>query len=140
MKNKLEFDILQVGARLKEVRTAINLSLEKIANQTGFSRSLISEAENGKKKPSSLYLYSLHLLYGVNINYILSGNGDLFIHRPDTPGKAKNDTDEEMQELIHLMKHVKFVKFAMLSHFVDFKIRNKDVIKEHLKELRYNKD
>ena len=118
----------EIGTRLKLVRTSLGLSIEKTGEMTGFSRSLISEAENGYKKPSSIYLKGLAGLFHANINYILTGEGEMFL----TGGHREIERDEEIKELLYLMKNVNLVKYSVLSFFIDFKTRNKDVIQELL--------
>jgi transcriptional regulator with XRE-family HTH domain len=58
MKDNTNFDVKQIGARLKEVRKSLRKTLAEIGLLTGLSARGISEIENGKKKPSSIYLYA----------------------------------------------------------------------------------
>ncbi|MCP5046499.1 MAG: helix-turn-helix transcriptional regulator [bacterium] len=125
MNIKFNMNLRDIGGRLKAVRTALGMSIEKIAQVTGFSKGLISEAENGRKKPSSVYLYGLLDQFKVNINYILTGEGRMFLDRSNAPG-----IDDEIQELFFMVENVNLVKYAVLGFFIEYKIRNKDVIKE----------
>lgn len=120
-----------IAGRLKAVRKALNLSLDKISQLTGFSKSLISEAENGKKKPSSIYLFGLIDLFKVNVNYVLAGEGSMFL---DTEKKEIQVDDDDMRELFLMMNKLTFVKYSVLSLYIDFKTRNKDVIGQLLNQ------
>lgn len=127
MKEHIEMDLNTIGERLRQVRQSLNLSIIKISDMTGFSKSLISDIENGKKKPSSIYLHGLLSMFKVNVNYILTGKGSIFLdERPVL--------DHDMTEMVDLMHQVDLVKYSMLSFFIDFKTRNKDVIEVLLKE------
>lgn len=130
MNKKINADLANIGDRLKAVRTALGLSIDKIGGMTGFSRSLISEVENGYKKPSSIYLYGLLDLFRVNINYILIGEGEMFLNGANV--EAETETDDDMKEMLYYMENVSLVKYSVLSFFIDFKTRSKDVIGELL--------
>jgi len=133
MNNKFNQNLPDIGKRLKAVRTALDFSIEKIALTTGFSKSLISEAENGRKKPSSVYLFGLLDQFKVNINYILTGNGGMFLDRSDS-------TDDEVREMFYMLENVSLVKYAVLGFFIEYKTRNKDIIKELMKGNQENKE
>lgn len=143
-----DLDLKSVGARLKEVRDTLGLTLEKIHEATGFSRSLISEAENGIKKPSSIYLFALLDRFNVNANYILAGRGAMFISdSPLTPAKSYGRPDdkspavkfvEEYAEMMTYIENVDMVKYAMLSYFISFKTQNYSVIKKLLDSKKSN--
>ena len=127
MTKKLDLNLEEIGKRLRLTRTALNLSIEKIGADTGFSKSLISEAENGRKKPSSIYLYGLLTLYKVNINYILTGDGGMFLEFP-----VREHEDKDLEELYRYMNKMKFIKYSMLSYFQQFKLNNHDIIEKFM--------
>ena len=130
MNKKPELNLIEIGRRLKAVRIILGLSIEKISESTGFSKSLISEAENGYKKPSAIYLYGLLDLFGVNINYILKGDGVMFL----TGGFSEVGEDEEVKEMLYYMENIKMVRYSVLANFIDFKTRHKGVIQDLLNE------
>lgn len=75
--------VVNLGARLREVRMASGMSLREVARQLGVSPSFVSQLENGKSQPSVATLYSLAQLLGVSID-------ELFAAVPEEPdAKAK---------------------------------------------------
>ena len=56
-----------VGQRLREKRSAAQLTLKQLANRTGLSVSLISQIELGKSAASVLTLYKLSAALGVGM-------------------------------------------------------------------------
>jgi len=136
MKKKYNFNLEEMGKRLKQVRNNLNLTIEKMHEITGFSRSLISEAENGIKKPSAIYLFELLYRFNADINYIFSGKGEMFLaHRvgdEDEPVERKDDLDE----MLYLIEHVDMVKYGMLSYFINYKTLNKNTINKLLEEKK----
>ncbi len=60
--------VVNLGARLREVRQQSGLSLREVARQLGVSASFVSQLENGKSQPSVATLYSLSQLLGISID------------------------------------------------------------------------
>ena len=50
----------EIGKQLRAVRERLNMTLEELSQDTGISRSYISEFERGVKLPTSKYLRYLH--------------------------------------------------------------------------------
>ena len=67
------------GKRIKEVRNALRLNQQELADLFDISRSFIASIECGNKSLSKKHLRTLLIDYNVNINYILSGIGEMFI-------------------------------------------------------------
>ncbi len=133
MKKPEGLKLKEVGARLRAARKALGLTIDGMYHKTGFSRSLISDAENGLKKPSSIYLFYLLDLFNVNINYIFKCEGSMFLPKIEIKGDFGADT-EKVSELIKLMENLDLVRYEMLSHFIKFKTENRKVIEELIKE------
>lgn len=60
-----------LASRLREVREFINLSQQFVSEQTGISRSAISDIERGARKVESLELKRLADLYRMPVGYFL---------------------------------------------------------------------
>lgn len=70
-----------VGPRIKELRTAKHLSVNKLANMTGVSQSYLRDVELGKKNPTVNFLSLICASLGVSLR-------DFF----DMPGSEKTET------------------------------------------------
>jgi len=64
--------VVNLGARLREVRLESGLSLREVARKLGVSASLVSQLETGKSQPSVVTLYSLTQLLGVSIDQLFA--------------------------------------------------------------------
>ena len=62
-----------IGKRLKELRTAQNLSQEQVAFEIKMSRDHLSNIENGKYPVNIKTLYKLSCFYEVDIEYFFLG-------------------------------------------------------------------
>ncbi|MGD9955041.1 MAG: helix-turn-helix domain-containing protein [Candidatus Nanopelagicales bacterium] len=67
--------VVNLGARLREVRLRSGQSLREISRQLGVSPSFVSQLENGKSQPSVATLYSLAQLLGVSIDELFAADG-----------------------------------------------------------------
>lgn len=88
-----------LAARLKEAREFANLSQGFVAEQTGLSRSAISEIERGVRKVESLELKRLAAVYRMPIGYFLrTDDGELAGAVPDQTTEALARAAKEMTE------------------------------------------
>lgn len=68
-----------IGIRLKKIRKALFLSQEQFAKEIGLSRGSIASVEADCNKFSQEVLCKLILTFNININYLLVGQGNMFI-------------------------------------------------------------
>lgn len=61
-----------IGAKIRELRTARKLTLQDVANETGFSTALISQIENNKISPPIATLSRIAYFFEVKIGYFFS--------------------------------------------------------------------
>ena len=123
MKKKYNLNLTEIGSRLKTLREDLKITLEKMHKITGFSTSLISAAENGLKKPSAIYLSALLELYNVNLNWVFTGKGPIFLPQvQEKNGKVHfADTYDEMR---YMLENVEMIRYAMLTEYLKFKIQH----------------
>jgi transcriptional regulator with XRE-family HTH domain len=69
----------EIGKRIKNIRTALNLTQKTFAEKFNISKSSLSELENGKHKPGLDMVVSIAKEYDVNLYYLLMGEGEMFI-------------------------------------------------------------
>ena len=131
-----------IGRRLKTIRNTIKYTLDRVYKETGISRSYISEFERGRKLPTSKYLKYLIDVHNVNLNYIFTGKGEIFIpHQQRQPelydfGKF----EQEIKDLLFHITHIPNALYEVLGHFSDYKIRKADLINQYLMKLEKEKE
>ena len=69
-KTKIEL----LGYRLKKARIDAELSQAEVAAQIGIPQSAISFYENGSHEPSLSVISDMANIYGVNVDYLISGD------------------------------------------------------------------
>jgi transcriptional regulator with XRE-family HTH domain len=61
-----------IGAKIRELRSARKLTLQDVANETGFSTALISQIENNKISPPIATLSKIATFFDVRIGHFFS--------------------------------------------------------------------
>ncbi|MDW7709895.1 MAG: cupin domain-containing protein [Deferrisomatales bacterium] len=75
-----------LGQKLKSARLARGYSLEELARRTGFSKSFLSQIENGKNSPSIASLKTITQVLGVSIGELFEvdrGDQVYFLRKRD---------------------------------------------------------
>ena len=72
-----------IGDRLREVRKALHLNQEAVAQNLHITIQTLSRYENNTRFPDSLFLRKFGRVYRVNANWLLYGKGDMFLRDPE---------------------------------------------------------
>jgi len=102
-----------LGARIREQRKALNLTLEKFAEAVGIGLVYLGEIERGDKMPSITTFIKIVNNLGLSADYLL--RDELVAAKP----LVLNEVTEKMQDLTppHL-KMVKDVVVTMVDNFI----------------------
>lgn len=100
---------MNTGVRLKQVRKELKLKQIDFAKEIGVKGSAISQMENGHIKPSLDTLFLLTKKYGVNLHWLLTGNGEMYttvVDRKlsDTAKSFSKIKDFLTEELMNIVK------------------------------------
>lgn len=68
--------VVNLGARLRELRLRSGMSLREFSRQLGVSPSFMSQVENGKSQPSVATLYAIAQLLAVSIDELFAAGDD----------------------------------------------------------------
>lgn len=69
---------MDISSRIKQLRDQKKLNQASFAQVLGTSQAAISRYEKGERMPGSEFLSKLSNVYGVNISWILTGEGDIY--------------------------------------------------------------
>lgn len=89
------------GERIKKIRLDLRLSQYKFGEGLGITKQFVSNVENGIAYLSNEKLTSLILTYNVNVNYVLTGKGEVFL---DSDKKEEDKLENKIQEVVLKMK------------------------------------
>ena len=68
-----------IGLRFKNIRNLLGKSQDMLASDLGITKQAISNIENSKSSPSITVLSKLSVDFKVNLNYLITGSGNVFV-------------------------------------------------------------
>lgn len=81
-----------IAQNLATIRKKINPNAAAFSKEADIPYTTFIKYERGERKPSFELLEYLAEVYNVNLNYIFSGRGSMFIKPDDNTGERQNDT------------------------------------------------
>ena len=74
---------MSIGARLKEIRIKLNLTAKNLADEIGIPVRTIGGYERNENPPNQKFLTQLAIKYNINLNWFLTGKGNMFVSNSD---------------------------------------------------------
>lgn len=71
------------GERIREVRKALGLTLEKFGEKMGMKKNSVSQLENGKNSVTEQVVKAICREYNVDYMWLTTGDGEMFIDTDD---------------------------------------------------------
>lgn len=71
------------GERIREVRKALGLTLEKFGEKIGMKKNSVSQLENGKNSVTEQVVKAICREYNVDYMWLTTGDGEMFIDMDD---------------------------------------------------------
>lgn len=112
--------------RIKQLRIALGLTMEKFGKQVGLTKAAISRAEAGKSNLSDVSVKSICRTYGVNEAWLRTGDGDMFINKNDAQDlhdfaeKVMLDTPESFRRrFVFKLSRLTDEQWEMLAKLVE---------------------
>lgn len=133
-----------VGARFYQFRKEIGKTQTQLSEELGVYQSTIASFEMGKTFPSLKYLNHFHRKYNLNINWLVTGNGDMFVakgymdrYRLDVDDlltgehgpRWDSSAQERYAELLYLME-IPIIEQVIMAKLLELKILLKDEVWE----------
>ena len=75
---------MTVGKRIKKIKNALNITSSALAQRLSIPLRTIGSYERDEAPPSEKFLNALISQFQVNINWLLTGSGQMFINSKDT--------------------------------------------------------
>lgn len=71
------------GERIRKVRKALGLTLEKFGEKIGMKKNSVSQLENGKNSVTERVVKAICREYNVDYMWLITGDGEMFIDTDD---------------------------------------------------------
>ncbi len=125
---------MSIGKRIKEIKTTLNLTSAELAEKLQIPVRTIGSYERDEAQPGPKFLNALIETYKININWLLTGKGNMFISKKvelDLNYLAKlqerlNLTNDELAGLIDILDTD--ASRDMVLKFIEIKKGNKDAL------------
>jgi len=140
-KVKFSIDKAETGKRLSELRKMHDLTILELSKKSGLSKAMISETEAGKNKPSPNLMLALIKLFNVNINWLLTGEGEIY----QKPGEVKQKPAVEGEfndlyyDLLWHLENTPVVRYSVMGFFSEYMHKYRDRIDKNKGEDKENK-
>lgn len=73
---------MTIGGRIKKVRRELELTQTEFASRLGLTQNTVTRYETGDRNPSTAVLSLIVKAYGVNEEWLRTGEGEMFIAAP----------------------------------------------------------
>lgn len=121
----------EIGQRLRQFREKLGTTQRQMATNFGIGHANYSRIERGEIFPGILVLDILKKKFDLSLHWLICDQGDMLT----TPADEENRIDigsysQDIKELIHYITDVPMVKHAILGFFMEYKVRNEDILKK----------
>jgi transcriptional regulator with XRE-family HTH domain len=92
--------INSLGWRFKQIRLAQNLTQQAFAKALGIAQGFLSEIEQDKRMPGGDVFLSVSRYFGINLNWLLTGSGEMFLDESKKVVPVEDIPKEKMKTWI----------------------------------------
>ena len=122
------------GERIREVRKALGLTLEKFGEKIGMKKNSVSQLENGKNSVTEQVVKAICREYNVDYMWLTTGDGEMFIDTDDDfierIDRIMAGEDEARKSLFKFMLELSDEDIAALDRLmkkaIEFTQKNKE--------------
>lgn len=111
-----------MNARLKELRKALNLTQQEMADRLGIKRNTLANYEIGRNEPIDAVLLLTVKEFNVNENWLRTGEGEMFkpLSRSETIAKfagelMKDEDDSFRRQLVEALAQLDEKEWEVLA-------------------------
>jgi transcriptional regulator with XRE-family HTH domain len=136
IRNMADFNLEQFGDRVRKVREALDISQKKLGEAVNLSASFISDIEKGKSRAGYDFFYYISTVYGVNLYYLVHGEGDMFGTAgviPSLGSKKIGEGVETTSELLWYIENIPYIKHMVFGFATKSIFDNEALIKREMK-------
>lgn len=126
----------EIGDRMRKVRKTLGYTQEKMVEFFDIGRANYSRIEKGEVWPGANILHTLRTKFNVSLDWMITNTGKMFTREREKRGYGERvdfgEYTKEIKELLKYIEKVPMVKHAILSYFLEYKIKNQEIIQQFL--------
>ena len=96
-----------IRENLKLIRKELGLSISKFSEKLGIPAPTLTCYERGERTPSAQLFVQLHIKLDVNLNWFVSGKGNMFNYKSE---QQDSFNDEFEQRVLQILKRNSLIK------------------------------
>lgn len=119
--------------RLKELRKALHLTQQKLADKLGVKQNTIAQYEMGRNEPRDAVIVSICREFGVSEDWLRNGNGDMFIPMTRDEeiasfiGGVQSDVEDTFKKrFISALAKLSTEEWKAIEHLIEYMISEKE--------------
>lgn len=116
--------------RLRKTRKTLGLTQDIFCEKMKISKPTLVRYESGDRKPDSDFLSVLADAFNVDMNWLITGKGEMFARDLSEIGILVDRADRELCQLIEFME-VPQIRRSVMAEFDQLKMIFKSVVEEH---------
>jgi transcriptional regulator with XRE-family HTH domain len=128
----------EIGDRMRKIRKSLGYTQEKIVEFFDIGRANYSRIEKGEVWPGANILHTLRTKFNISLDWLITNNGRMYIREREKKAYSEKadfgEYSDEVKELLKYIEKVPMVKHAILSYFLEYKIKNQEIIQQFLDE------
>ena len=121
--------------RLKYVRWQLGYTQDEFSQFLNISKPTLVRYEAGGRKPDADFLHILMTRFNININWLISGNGKMFLSGGEITRNMGIELDDESVHLLALMK-IPEIKRSVIAQIDQLKFIFKPLVDEYLAQAK----
>lgn len=126
----------EIGNRMRKIRKTLGYTQEKMVEFFDIGRANYSRIEKGEVWPGANILHTLRTKFNISLDWLITNSGKMFIREREKRGYSEKvdfgEYAKEVKELLRYIEKVPMVKHAILSYFLEYKIKNQEIIHQFL--------
>jgi len=134
-------ELVSFSIRLKDIRTKLGYSQKDFAESIGVSGGFLSEVESAKSSAGFTLLFNIARVHGVNLNYLVHGQGKPFSDQRLSDTLEKGDFGifgDRVFGMLEQMKDSEILTLGILESYLKIMMENGEFVKREI-ELK-NRD
>ncbi len=138
MKQKLKKDF---GIKLRKFRKSLGFTQAEMVSNFDVGRANYSRIEKGEVFSNVTILHTLKTKFNLSLNWLLSAGQEtsddqiLLEKKQQKRTLDLSESNEEIEKLFHHMGKIPMIKHAVLGFFMEYQMKNDELIKKLFAEM-----